>query len=103
MKIAKIQYTVQPGFAEKNKQNIAKVMQELRSLNHPGVRYSAYVLDDGKSFVHFVIFKDEEATKVIGSLASFKHFQSELIASPPEIPPVFENLALVDSSWDFFD
>jgi len=103
MKITKIQYTVQPGFTEKNKQNIAKVMQELRSLNHPGVRYSAYVLDDGKTFVHFVIFKDEEATKVIPNLASFKHFQSELIAGTPEIPPVFENLALVGSSRDFFD
>jgi hypothetical protein len=103
MKIAKIQYTVQPGFTGKNKQNIAKVMQELRSLNHPGVRYSAYVLDDGKTFVHFVVFKDEEATKVIPNLASFKQFQSELVGSTPENPPVFENLALVGSSWDLFD
>lgn len=102
MKATRIQYTVQPDFAEKNKQNIAKVMQELRLLNHPGLRYSAYVLDDGKTFMHFVVFRDEEATRVIPNLESFKYFQSELMASSPEIPPRFENLAFVGSSYDFF-
>lgn len=100
MKIMKIQYTVQPGFAETNKQNIAKVMQELRTLNHPGVRYSAYTLDDGKTFVHLVTLKDEEAEKVIPSLESFKHFQTELRAGQPEVPPKFDDLALVGSSFD---
>jgi hypothetical protein len=98
----KIQYTVQPGFVEQNKQNIAKVMQELRSPNHPGIRYSAYVLDDGKTFLHFVMFKDEEAANPIGNLESFKHFQTELKAGNPEIPPAFENLTLVDSSHQLF-
>ena len=104
MKITRIQYTVPSGFAEQNKQNIAGVMQELRSLNHPGIRYSSYVLDDGKSFMHFVIYKDDdEAGKnVISNLQSFKHFQSELKASNPEIPPKFEDLTLVGSSYEFF-
>jgi hypothetical protein len=104
MKITRIQYTVRSDFAEQNKQNIANVMQELGSLNHPGIRYSAYVLDDGKSFMHFVVFTDEEAGKnVINSLASFKRFQSDLKASNPEVPPKFEDLALVGSSYKFFD
>ena len=103
MKITRIQYTVPSGFAERNKQNIAKVMQELRSSNHPGIRYSAYVLDDGKSFMHFVVFTDEEVGKnVINNLEAFKHFQSELKASNPEVPPKFEDLTLVGSSYDFF-
>lgn len=103
MKIMRIQYTVQPDFVERNKQNIVKVMQELRSLNHPGIRYSAYVLDDGKTFMHFVIFKDEESAKFIGDLESFKHFQSELKTSNPEIPPRFDNLSLVDSSYELLN
>jgi hypothetical protein len=102
MKATRIQYTVQPDFAERNKQNIAKVMQELRSLNHTGLRYSAYVLDDGKTFVHLVAFRDEESTTVIPNLESFKHFQAELMAGAPEIPPKFENLALVGSSYELF-
>lgn len=100
MKTIRIQYTVQPGFAETNKQNIAKVMQELRALNHPGVRYSAYTLGDGKTFMHLVTLKDEEAEKVIPNLESFKHFQTQLRAGQPEVPPKFDDLALVGSSFD---
>lgn len=100
MKIIRIQYTVSPEFAEANKKNIIKVMEELKSINNPGIRYSSYVLDDEKTFMHFVVFQDEEASKVIGNLESFKHFQAELKASNPEIPPKFENLALVGSSYD---
>jgi hypothetical protein len=100
MKINRIQYTVQPGFAEKNKQNIAKVMEELRRLNHPGIHYSAYVLEDGKTFMHLVILKDEAASTVIPSLESFKHFQGELKAGNPEIPPKFEGLELAGASFE---
>lgn len=100
MKTIRIQYTVQPGFAETNKQNIAKVMEELRALDHPGVRYSAYTLDDGKTFMHVVALKDEEAEKVIPNLESFKQFQTALRGSQPEAPPKFDDLALVGSSFD---
>ena len=102
MKITRIQYTVQPAFAEQNKRNIARVMQELRSLNHPEIRYSSYLFDDGKTFMHFVLLKNEEAEKVIRNLEAFKTFQAELKASNPEKPPQFENLALVDSSFELF-
>jgi len=98
----KIQYTVNAGFVEQNQQNIANVMRDLQSLNHAGIRYSAYLLDDGKSFVHFVMFKDEEASKQIGTLESFKRFQSELKASTPEVPPQVANLSLVGSSFELF-
>ena len=102
MKAAKIQYTVQPGFVEQNKQNIAKVMEELRAANHPGLRYSTYVLEDGKSFMHFVMYNDEKSETVIPNLPSFKHFQTELRASNPEVMPKFENLSIVGSSWEIF-
>jgi hypothetical protein len=100
MKTIRIQYTVEAGFAETNKQNIAKVMQELRTLNHPGVRYSAYILDDGKTFMHLVSLKDEEAEKVIPNLESFRNFQTQLKGSQPEAPPKFDDLELVGSSVD---
>ena len=79
-----------------------RVMQELRSLNHPGVRYSSYILDDGKTFMHFVTLKSEEDGHVIPNLEAFKTFQSELRASNPELPPKFDNLALVGSSYELF-
>ena len=102
MQAIRIQYTVKADFAERNKQNIAKVMEELRSSNHPDIHYSAYVLEDGKTFMHFVTFEGENQSSVISNLESFKHFQSEMKASQPEIPPKFDNLALVGSSYDLF-
>src|ERR1700751_2385961 len=102
MKAARIQYTVQPGFVEQNKQNIAKVMEELRAANQPGLRYSAYLLEDGKTFMHFVMYNDEKSETVIPSLASFKHFQSELMGSNPESKPKLENLTMVGSSYEIF-
>ena len=102
MKATRIQYTVQPGFAEQNKQNIAKVMEELRAANHPGLRYSSYVLEDGKTFMHFVMYNDEQSETVIQNLASFKHFQTALRGSNPEVMPKFENLSIVGSSYEIF-
>jgi hypothetical protein len=75
---------------------------DLQSLNNAGIRYSAYLQDDGKTFVHFVAFKDDEASKQIGTLDSFKHFQSELKARSPEVPPQVANLTLVGSSFELF-
>src|SRR5215472_10939158 len=100
MKASKIQYTVQPGFAEQNKKNIAKVMEELRAANHPGLRYSAWILEDGKTFMHFVMYNDEQSEKVIPALASFKHFQTELMGSKPEALPKLESLTTVGSSYE---
>ena len=61
MKITRIQYTVSAEFAETNKKNIVKVMEELKAANHPEIHYSAYVLEDGRSFMHYVVFSDQEA------------------------------------------
>ena len=44
MKAVKVQYTVKADYAETNKQNIAKVMSELRSTHNSDVKYSAFVL-----------------------------------------------------------
>lgn len=100
MKVTKIQYTVSSEFAETNKKNIAAVMAELRTLNHPDIRYSTFCAEDSKTFTHLFIAKDEETKKVMGTIEAFKHFQSELKASNPEVPPQLENLTLVGSSWE---
>lgn len=102
MKVVKVQYTVKPAFAKQNAENISKVMADLRKLNNPYIKYSSFLLDNKKSFVHFVI-TDEKANDILSGLESFKKFQSELKASQPEIPPRVEHLNLVGSSYDFFD
>ena len=100
MDVVKVQYTVKAEYVETNKKNIAKVMADLRELNSPDIKYSTFLQDDGKSFVHFAIRANEEAQAILGNLESFQEFQRQLRASGLESPPNAENLTLVDSSWD---
>lgn len=102
MIITKVHYTVRAGYAVINKKNIARVMAQLKTLNYSDVRYSAFSDDDEKTFVHLGIYADEEAKKRFTSMASFKVFQADLLASDPETNPVVTNLILEGSSGSYF-
>ena len=102
MNAVKVQYTVKQSYVETNKANIQKVMADLQAINNPDLRYSAFQLADGKSFVHFVMRANEEAQKTLGELPSFQEFQRQLQESDPESPPNVEELSLVGASWDVF-
>lgn len=102
MKSVKVQYTVKVEYAETNRKNIARVMADLRDLAHPGIKYSSFVLEDGKTFVHFGMYADQEALEVVNNLPSFQSFREQLKASGPEALPKGENLTLVDSSYEIF-
>ncbi len=102
MKIVSVQYTTTPDFANTNRKNIERIVTELRKLNHPGIKYGAYVLSDGKTFIHFDQFENEAAHEVLTGLASFKKFAAELEDSNPEAEPKLELPMLVASSEDLF-
>ena len=102
MNAVKVQYTVKESYVETNKQNIRKVMEALRATNHPDIKYSAFLQDDGQTFVHFVMRANEEAAQILSNLEAFQQFQQQLKASQPEVPPKAENLNLVASGWDIF-
>ena len=101
MKVTRVQYTVREGFAEENKRNIAAVMSELRALANKDVRYTVYVHEDGRTFMHFVHQNTVEAEQFPTSLASFRHFQAQLRPNL-EVPPKPERFALVDSAVPIF-
>ena len=103
MKIVKVQYTVKDDYVQKNKENIEKVMGDLRAMNNPNIKYSSFLLDDGKTFVHFAMYPDQETGNIVSELDSFITFRNELRASEPEVPPKAENLSLVASAWEFFE
>lgn len=102
MKITRVQYTVQDGYVETNKRNIEQVMADLRQLSNPGIKYSSYQFDDGKTFMHFAVFSDDETSQILNNLESFSKFRQELKESQPEVPPKAENLTLVGSAFDWF-
>ncbi len=102
MQAVKVQYTVKASYAETNKKNIQKVMADLQALNNPGIRYSAFVLEDGQTFVHFAMYPDEETAAIVPDLESFQSFRQQLKDSQPEAPPTAENLTLVGSAYEIF-
>ncbi len=103
MKIVRVQYTTTLAYAATNQENIRLVIKELKQLNHPGIKYSTYLLPDGKTFMHFDQFVDEEAHQALQALESFKKFAAELWASGLEAEPVLELPQLLGSTEDFFE
>jgi hypothetical protein len=102
MKIVRVTYTTTAEFAPINQSNIAGIVKELKELNHPGIKYSCWLLPDGKTFMHFDQFENEEDHEVLISLESFKRFDAQLWASELEVPPVLQPLSLVASTEEFW-
>ena len=102
MNAVKVQYTVKEEYVETNKANIRRVMAALRQANNPDIKYSTFLLDDGKTFVHIAMRANEEAQATLSGLEEFQQFQQALRASGPESPPKAENLNLVATAWDIF-
>jgi hypothetical protein len=102
MKVVRVQYTTTIGYAPVNQRNIAAIVEELKTLNHPGIKYGAWLLPDGKTFMHFDQLESEEAHQVLQNLASFKKFADELWASGLEVEPKLELLSPVASTEDYF-
>lgn len=102
MKIVRVIYTTTKEFADTNSRNIRGVIAELKELAHPGISYSAYLSDDGKTFMHFDQFENDAAHQLLVSLASFKKFDRELLGSGLEMEPRLDVLKLVGSTETFF-
>ncbi|HMI62068.1 MAG TPA: hypothetical protein VK518_14210 [Puia sp.] len=102
MKIVRVPYTTSKEFASTNQENIAGIVKELKALNHPGIKYTCWLLPDGKTFMHFDQFENEEAHQALTALESFKKFDSQLWSSGLEIEPELELLSLVASTEKYF-
>lgn len=102
MKTVRVQYTTTATFAPVNQANIAAIVQELLLLDHTGINYSCWLLPDGKTFMHFDQFDNDEAHTLLTNLASFKKFDEELWASGLEAEPVLEWVKPVALTGGFF-
>ena len=100
MKAVKVQYTVKPEFAEQNKANIRKVMDALRKNPIEGMLYSTYTIDDGNTFVHINIARDEQTMSKLNDLQEFMDFRMALRASEPISPPDQTKLTPVGAGFE---
>jgi hypothetical protein len=80
MSTAVFRYRTKPEAAEENQRLIKNVFAELAAVAPPGLRYSAFLLEDGVTFVHVI---DGEG---LPELAAFQEFQRDIgdrLASGP--------------------
>ncbi|GAA2377065.1 hypothetical protein [Dactylosporangium salmoneum] len=67
-----IRYTTRPDAAEENQRLVAAVFAELAQQRPHGLRYAAFRLADGVTFVHVV--QREEGGAELSDLVAFKEF-----------------------------
>jgi hypothetical protein len=79
-----IRYRTTPESAAENQRLIEAVFAELATVAPDGIRYAAFRLDDGVSFVHVVQLEGED--NPLGSIGAFQEFQADLGARVAEGP-----------------
>jgi quinol monooxygenase YgiN len=102
MKVIKVTYTVQSAFAQQNKENIKTFIQDLKRINDPGLRYHVYQTTDGKTFMHFAEYTNDQAQKTLLELPSFKSFQQQR-DQQLELEPIIEAMQFVDATYSLFN
>jgi len=100
MIIKQNRYTVQAEFAALNQERISRVVEDLRASRRNDIRYSVFVEDDGKTFLHLLLCANEEAEQVFFSLPSQQAFQDGLATTHFEVPPTMATLHLVGWTSD---
>ena len=100
MKAVQVVYTVQPEYVEQNKANIRKVMETLHSNPIQGMYYASFTLDDGVTFVHINMARDQETMDKLQEVEAFTEFRMALKASGPVSPPKSESLNLVGAAFE---
>lgn len=100
MIIRQNRYTVQAEYAAQNQLRISQVVEDLRALRRTDIRYSVFVEDDGKTFLHLLFCSNEEAEQVFFRLASQQAFQAGLAGGHLEVPPTMTTLHLVGATSD---
>jgi len=75
MPVAKvIRYTTKPECAQENERLIRDVFAELAADQPDGLRYAAFRLDDGLTFMHVAVLDDQE--NPLMASAAFGKFQA---------------------------
>lgn len=99
MIITRHRYTVRPEYVAQNRQNLDEFVAALTAASVPGLSYRVFLEEDGQTFLHLVTSQDDPSAVVTG-LASFKKFQSELLASEPLQKPDQVGMSLVATSGE---
>jgi hypothetical protein len=100
MSVTIVRYKTKPDRAEENQALIAKVFGELDDSGPAGLRYAAFRLADGVTFVHVASIETDDGTNPLGATAAFPEFVREINDRIEEGPLASE--ATVVGSYRFW-
>jgi hypothetical protein len=96
MKRTLVQYRVRPECAADNEAAIRAVFEQLRERRPPGVRYAAFVLEDGVTFVHLVLVDTPDGVNPLSALPAFQAFTAG-VKERCDVAPTFRDLRGIGS------
>jgi hypothetical protein len=80
-----VRYRTRPETAEENQRLVEKVFAELAAADPGGVRYAAFRLADGLTFVHIVVHEgDDDPLAASPAFADFQRGIGDRVTGPPE-------------------
>jgi len=91
-----VRYRVKPDRAAEHEERITNVFEQLAREKPGGLRYAAFRLDDGVTFVHVVLDEELNGMSALSDLSEFKIFSAG-IQDRVEEPPAVTKLTVVGS------
>ncbi len=73
----KVTYTVKDHFIDQNIKNVHSFLKDFESLKNDNFRYSIYVLENKKTFVHLSEYEDQIIQQELLNVPSFLSFQNQ--------------------------
>ncbi len=89
MRQVMVRYKVKPERVEENSELVRAVYDELQRTQPDGLRYATFRLDDGVSFVHVAVERDDGRHR-LREVNAFQAFQREISDRCDEQPVVTE-------------
>jgi hypothetical protein len=96
MGVVIVRYRTKPDRADENQALIENVFGQLEEASPAGLRYSAFRLADGVSFVHVASIETDDGTNPLGTTPAFSEFLQE-IGDRCEEGPVASDAMVVGS------
>jgi len=90
MKRTMVRYKVKAERAAENERYIAQVFEQLKRERPAGIRYAAFKLEDGVSFVHIVSYDGTDTHNPLTELSAFKTFAAGVKDRCEELPLIME-------------
>lgn len=96
-----VTYQVNAQYVGKNKENINIFLEDFKKLHRGDFLYEVFTKDDGRTFVHFSTYKNEQVQADVLNVASFREFQRQRDESGLNGSHKVEVLSYVGSTAEF--